>query len=71
MKPGPRTTLTKDMKAYQRAYHAERRQIAKRLGICTSCDSDPAVPGKTKCADCARIQNQRKCDMRRLSKLPA
>jgi hypothetical protein len=52
----PQLKLTRDMPAYMRTKNRERRERAKRLGICRSCNSDPVKPGRTKCEQCMNLR---------------
>lgn len=36
----------------KRHYHQERRRIARLLGLCQSCATEPAKTGRTKCHGC-------------------
>ena len=48
--------LTRDLKAYRRAYYADR---IKR-GICTSCgDINPDSPARTTCGNCRARQKHK------------
>lgn len=49
-----------DLPAYMRQKNAERRAAARRAGICTSCNSDDARPGRAKCETCAMIETERR-----------
>lgn len=46
-----------DRQGYFRAKNAERVALAKRVGICTACNFDPAAKGKTKCKGCLAAQS--------------
>ncbi len=41
-------------KEQRRLYDRERNAELKRQGICTQCKKAPAIPGKTKCVECAK-----------------
>lgn len=43
---------TERKKAYFRRYNAERRRIAKALGICCHCNDEKARAGMATCRPC-------------------
>jgi hypothetical protein len=45
-------TIT-DLPAYMKAKNAERRENAKRAGLCCHCVIDQARPNRTTCQSCA------------------
>ena len=57
---------TPERREYNRSYAQEQRQKAKELGQCRNC-SEPAIPGQSRCSDCAEAhrQSRRRSDARR------
>lgn len=48
-----------DIKEYFRVKNRERREKAKRAGLCVQCVNDPSEPNRTRCATCLAIERNR------------
>lgn len=55
---GPKTDASKQP-GYMRARNAQRRRMAKKLGICQECVSSKAAPGRTRCPACLSLDSFR------------
>lgn len=55
---GPKTNASKQP-GYMKKRNAERRRMAKRLGVCVECVGAKAEPGRTRCEACLFLDSLR------------